>query len=46
MDQSQAGAAQPLSRAVVGVFAAVAGSLTLAWITFLVWMVLKALSLI
>ena len=48
MDQSEAGAAQPpfLSRVAVGLFALVAASVTLAWIAFLVWMVLKLLSLI
>ena len=45
MDQSEAGAAKPLSRVAVGVIAAVAGSLTLAWFAFLVWLVLKGLSL-
>ena len=37
--------ARPLSRAAIGVIAAVAGSLTLAWFAFLVWLVLKGLSL-
>jgi hypothetical protein len=45
MDQYEEGAARPLSRVAVGVIAAVAGSLTLGWFAFLVWLVLKALSL-
>jgi hypothetical protein len=43
MDQSQAGAAQPLSRVALGLFATVAGSITLAWFAFLVWLDFKAL---
>ena len=45
MDQSEEVAARPLSRVAVGVIAAFAGSLTLVWLAFLVWLVLKALSL-
>ena len=41
MDQSQAGAAQPLSRVALGLFATVAGSITLAWFAFLVWLGFK-----
>jgi hypothetical protein len=46
VDESEAGAAQPLSRVIVGVFAGLVGSVTLAWIAFLVWIVLEVLSLI
>lgn len=46
MDRSEADAARLISRVAVDVFATVAGSVTLAWIAFLVWLVLKVLSLI
>jgi hypothetical protein len=46
MDHAEAETAQPPSRVALGLVATIAGSLTLAWITFLVWLVLKALSLL
>ena len=46
MDECQAEAAQPLSRFALGLVATVAGSITLAWIAFLVWLGLKALALL
>jgi hypothetical protein len=46
MDQSQARTAGHLSRATVGIFAAVASSVTLAWIAFLVWLGLRAFGLL
>ena len=46
MDQSQAAAAEPLSRLALGLLATVAGSITLAWIAFLGWLGLKALRLL
>lgn len=45
MDQSEAETAQPFSRVALGLFATAAGSLTLGWVTFLAWLVVKALLL-
>jgi hypothetical protein len=46
MDQSEEETAKPLSRVVLGLVATAAGSLLLAWFSFLVWLTLKALSLL
>lgn len=46
MDQSEAETAKPLSRVALPIIGAAAGSVTLAWFTFLVWLFLKALSLL
>jgi hypothetical protein len=40
------GHAQPPSRVALGLVATAAGSLTLGWIAFVVWLVLKAWSLL
>ena len=45
-DQAEAKTATPISRMVLFIFAVAAGLLTITWTTFLIWLLLKGLSLL